>query len=450
MPKSEHLVVEPIGLAPDALAGQVAVVTGGGQGIGREIAIVFARLGARVVIAEISPTGQETERIVREAGGQALFVKTDVASEADVAGLAHRTRGAFGPADVLINNAILSPVAPVLEMDVALWDRVMAVNLRGTFLTCKAFLPGMLARKRGTIVNMVSTDAMPFISAYIASKQGIAGFSQSLAAEVGPEGVRVIAFVPGMVDTPGLRGAAQDLAPRLGMSRDEFLGMAMPAGRAALATACLVVALADEYHGEQVDGYTVLERAGFAAAPGAEAKVIAPLVESAPSPGPLSAPSLGPVSDRAPWRDRAAVLQQAVTLSQQLQEVIAETAAEFNRLPVFVRPLAQRGFRSKSGQRTQDWTGTVVELAGQLEKMQAADAPAGAAFRAACPRLKALLDGLLRYYHEAPAETARFTRDAEFIAHTTQVLGRREAVVRSLIVALDTLQTSSNSHGSGF
>ena len=449
MPKSEHLTVEQVGLAPDALAGQVAVVTGAGQGIGREIAIVFARLGARVVIAEISPTGQETEHIVREAGGQALFVKTDVASEADVAGLAHRTRGAFGPADVLINNAILSPVAPVLEMDVALWDRVMAVNLRGTFLTCKAFLPGMLARQRGTIVNMVSTDAMPFISAYIASKQGIAGFSQSLAAEVGPEGVRVIAFVPGMVDTPGLRGAAQDLAPRLGMSRDEFLGMAMPAGRAALATACLVATLADEYHGEQVDGYTVLERAGFAAAPGAEAKVTAPAVESTPSLGPVSA-SLGPVSDRALRHDRAAAFQQAVMLSQQLQEVIAETAAEFNQLPVFVRPLAQRGFRSKSGQRTQDWTQTAAELARQLEKMQAADATAGAAFRAAQPRLKALLDGLLRYYHEAPAETARFTRDAEFIAHTTQVLGRREAVVRSLIAALDTLQTLSNSNGSGF
>jgi len=431
MPKSESLPVEQIGLAPDALAGQVAVVTGAGQGIGREIAIAFARLGASVVVAEISDMGQDTARLIEESGGKSLFVKTDVASEADVAGLAHRTRGAFGPADVLINNAILSPVAPVLEMDVALWDRVMAVNLRGTFLTCKAFLPGMLARKRGTIVNMVSTDAMPFISAYIASKQGIAGFSQSLAAEVGPEGVRVIVFVPGMVDTPGLRGAAQDLAPRLGMSRDEFLGMAMPAGRAALATACLVIALADEYHGEQVDGYTVLERAGLATRPGPTVKAAVTPVEPAPS--------LRSVSDRAPELGRTEALQQAVALSKQLQEVIAETAAEFNQLPVFVRPLAQRGFRSKSGQRTQDWTRTAVELAGQLEQMQAADAAAGAAFRAAQPRLKALLNGLLRYYHEAPAETARFTQDAEFIAHTAQVLGRREAVVRSLIAALDTL-----------
>ncbi|MBF8283775.1 MAG: 3-oxoacyl-(acyl-carrier-protein) reductase, partial [Anaerolineales bacterium] len=119
MNKVETLAVERVGLARDALAGQVAVVTGGGRGIGREIVRAFAWLGARVVIAELSDDGLETERMVKEAGGQALFVKTDVSSEAEVAGLARRTREAFGPVNILVNNAILCPVAPVLEMDAA-------------------------------------------------------------------------------------------------------------------------------------------------------------------------------------------------------------------------------------------------------------------------------------------------------------------------------------------
>ncbi len=415
------LIVKPVGLAPDALAGHVAVVTGGGRGIGREVASVFARLRARVVIAEVSVTGRETERVIRDRGGEALFVETDVSDEASVEGLARRVEDAFGPADILINNAIVCPVAPVKELDVALWDRVMDVNLRGTFLTCRAFLPRMRARRRGTIVNMVSTDAMPFLSAYIASKQGIAGFSQSLAAEVGPEGVRVIAFAPGMVDTPGLRRAADELAPRLGMGRDEFMGMAMSAGQAAVATAHLVVALADEYHGEQVDAYTVLERTGLLGAAGGRSDVAAP-----------AAPAAAVVA-----ADEA--LRQAVTLSRRLQEVIAETAAEFEQLPLFVRPLSQRGFRNKAGQRIQDWVRTAEELTASLEQVEAADPAAAAALRADCPRLNRLFDGLIGYYREAPRETARFSKDEEFLAHVTRVMGEREALVRSLAAVLDVI-----------
>jgi len=400
-------------------------VTGAGQGIGREVAIAFARLGASIVIAEISALGQETERIVKEGGGKALFVKTDVSSESDVADLARSTQEMFGRADILINNAIVCPVAAVQDLDVGLWDRVMAVNLRGTFLTCKAFLPGMLAHKRGTIVNMVSTDAMPFLSAYIASKQGITGFSQSLAAEVGPEGVRVIALAPAMVNTPGLRGAAQDLAPRLGLSRDEFLSMAIPADHAATATAYLVVALADEYHGEQIDGYTVPERAGLTTAPGSDVETVSPTAEPAPA---LAA-------------DRAEALRQAVTLSKRLQEVIAKTDAEFKQLPIFVRPLAQRGFKSKAGQRIQDWARTAAKLSAQMKKVEAFDGQAEAEFRAGYPHLKDLLGKLIVHYQEVPAETARFTKDEDALQQVRQLTAERVALIHSLDAALETIQT---------
>ena len=164
----DETTIRAVGFERGELAGQTVVVTGSGRGIGREMAFAFAWLGASVVVAELSDEGLVTERIITEAGGDALFVRTDVSSETEVDRLRRTTQETFGPVSILVNNAIVCPVASVLDMDVAAWDSVMAVNLRGTFLTCRAFLSGMLARKRCTIVNMVSTEAMPYLSAYIA------------------------------------------------------------------------------------------------------------------------------------------------------------------------------------------------------------------------------------------------------------------------------------------
>lgn len=184
----------------------------------------------------------------------------DVSQETDVNRLAETVRREFGPATILIKGAIISPVAPVVDMKP--WDRVIAVNLRGAFLTCRAFLPDMLAREAGTIINMTSAQAMPFAAAYAASKQALAAFSQSLAVEVGGRGVRVIAFGPGIVDTPGLRDALPALARYSPMDVDEALRGAISPEMAAAAMAYLVTRLADDYHGEEVDVYAVLDRAG--------------------------------------------------------------------------------------------------------------------------------------------------------------------------------------------
>jgi NAD(P)-dependent dehydrogenase (short-subunit alcohol dehydrogenase family) len=413
----EDLAVERIGLPPDALAGQVAVVTGGGQGIGREVAVAFAKLGASVVVADTSAAGQETERLIRKGGGRVLFVRADVSDEADVARLARRTQEVFGPAEVLINAAAACPVASVQDLDVALWDRAIAVNLRGTFLTCKAFLPQMLARQRGIIVNVISTDATRFLSAYVASREGVAGFSQSLAVEVGPEGVRVIALAAGVVDAPGLGTAARGLGTAA-------RGLATPADQVAAAIAYLVVALADEYHGEQVDVPTVLARAGLGVGPGADLQTVAPVAEPAP------ASSAG----------RTGALQQALMMSERLQGVIAETAAEFGQLPDFVRPLVRDGFESKAGQCIEDWSLIALELTERLKQMAAADATVGIAFSADYSRLKPMFDGLMRYYHEALSEPACFTTHTEGVAQVRQTMRERESVVRSLLGILEMIQ----------
>ena len=416
----EKQAVERMGLAPDALAGQVAVVTGGGRGIGREVAVALAHLGARVVVAEISTSGERTERAIKRDGGEALFFRADVSRETDVAGLARRTTDVFGPVDVLINNACVRPISSVVSLEAGAWDRVIAVNLRGAFLTCKAFLPRMLDRGRGTIINVVSAYTSPFLSAYVASKQGLAGFSRSLAAEVGPAGVRVIAFAPGAVDTPGRREAAHDLARYLDVRPGEFLRQAMPAGRAAAAVVYLVTALADEYHGQEVDTETILARAGLPAEPAERAE------------------SAGRV-EPADIVDRSKMLQQATTLSERLQVVLAETAAELKQLPDFLRLLAEDGFEGKAGQHIEAWSRTAAELTDRLQGMNTVDSTAASALSADYARLRPLFEGLARYYNEALDEPACFTTETETVFREKDMMQERELVVHSLRQALDAI-----------
>ncbi|MCL5997375.1 MAG: SDR family oxidoreductase [Chloroflexi bacterium] len=446
----EMSAVQRIDLAHDALAGRVAVVTGAGRGIGRETACTLARLGARVAIAERSDMGAETEQRIRAAGGEAIYVNTDVSDAESVTNLARVVTQVLGPVDILINNAIICPAVSVVDMDVSLWDRVIAVNLRGAFLMCKAFLPGMLARHGGVVVNMVSTDAMPCLAAYIASKQGLAGFSQSLAAEVGPQGVRVIAFGPGMVDTPGIRGVAQGLASHLGMSADQFLGMSlhpayeglMPAEHAAAATAYLIVRLADEYHGEVVDAYTVLERAGLIrSAPPLETTA----VRAADTTSPVDLPPAQRQEMRAEMRAEMQVemLAHVVEAGKQLQAVVEQIAAEFDRLPVFVRPLARSGFKSKAGQSIQEWGRTAAMLTDQLNHIAAPDGTALPTLRADFPRLQALSEKLVDYLEGVPAETARFTKDATMLRQVSQLVAERKAVVRAAIQSIQTVLAST-------
>ena len=416
--------LEKLNLLPGSLSGRTAVVTGSGRGIGRELALEFARLGASVVIAELSDEGAETERLIRELDCRGLFVHTDISDPQSVAGLAQETVAAFGPVDYLINNAIHCPVASVLEMDVETWDRVMAVNLRGAFLASKAFLPGMLERGEGVIVNMVSTEAMPYLSAYIASKQGLVAFSRSLASELGDTGVNVVAFAPGFVDTPGLRGAAETLAPHLGLSPDQFLSMSfhpaypgsMPVEDAAAATVYLAIKQAAEFHGEMTTGYELLEKAGYL-----PEAVVAEAFTASETPAPAVPPPGG--SD---------AYQQALELSGVLLQQLAATAQEFDKLPIFIRPMARGGFRSKAGMSLADWQRSLDQLYTLLEGSLEGDAVAAGRIQKENPRLIAYLGKLAAYYTGVPAETARFTKDQEFLKEVQSITQSRLHTIRSL------------------
>ena len=187
---------------------KVAIVTGAGRGLGERYARALAAEGAKVVVAEVDrSTGEGVARSIVEGGGEAIFVPTDVASEASTSDLAAATVGRYGAIDILVNNAARFAgisLKPVEELSAAEWDGVLAVNLRGLFLTVRAVLPHMKKQGRGKIVNVASNTVFsgaPLMSHYVASKAGVIGFTRSLAKEVGPHGICANVLAPGLTDT---------------------------------------------------------------------------------------------------------------------------------------------------------------------------------------------------------------------------------------------------------
>lgn len=192
--------------SPRALAGQVAVVTGGGRGIGRAIAQGLAGAGATVaVVARSADELAETVRMIEEAGGRALALPADVADRAAVEGAVARVEAELGPVDLLVNNAgLLQPIGLAWEVDPDAWWRCVEVNLRGPYLCARAVLPGMVTRRRGRIVNLASVAAVrpiPDGTAYASSKAALVRLTDSLAAEVREFGIAVFAVDPGSVAT---------------------------------------------------------------------------------------------------------------------------------------------------------------------------------------------------------------------------------------------------------
>lgn len=198
--------------------GQVAIVTGAAGGIGRAVTLALAKAGARVAVVDLSaPEGEETARLAREAGGEAIFVRADVSQAQDVAGYVAATLQAWGRIDVFMNNAgWQGPVAPLVDFDDDLFDRVMAINVRGTYLGLKHVLPVMVGQGRGAVVNVGSLGSYVGtrnLTPYTASKHAVLGLTRSVALEVARKGVRVNAVCPGPVDTPMIRAIEAEQAP---------------------------------------------------------------------------------------------------------------------------------------------------------------------------------------------------------------------------------------------
>ena len=229
------------------LAGRSAVVTGGGRGIGAAVARALAEAGARVLVAARHPAEVETVAAgLRRAGGVAFATRCDVTDATSVTELARTARDQLGAVDILVNNAGTASAAPVLKITPDEWQRLFAVNATGTLFVTQAFLPAMLERSWGRIVNVASIAGLTGakrIAAYTAMKHAVVGFTRAVAAEVSGSGVTVNAVCPGYVDTPLTEESLARISERTKRTRAESLQAVLAhAGQPRLVTADEVAA----------------------------------------------------------------------------------------------------------------------------------------------------------------------------------------------------------------
>jgi NAD(P)-dependent dehydrogenase (short-subunit alcohol dehydrogenase family) len=209
------------------LRDKVVLVTGASGGIGQALAAEFARTGAMVVVSSRNEHKlQALAKRLKSDGGQAVPLRCDVVEKEQVDALCTIITERVGTVQILINNAGLARAASFLEMEDRLWNEILRVNLTGTYNCCKAFLPGMIHRGWGRIINIASTTAKvaySHVSAYTASKHGVLGLTRSLALETAKLGVTVNAICPGYVDTESARENARRMAETTGKTLDDIL-----------------------------------------------------------------------------------------------------------------------------------------------------------------------------------------------------------------------------------
>jgi 3-hydroxybutyrate dehydrogenase len=208
-----------------ALSGRRALVTGGGRGIGRAVALDLGRAGAAVAVA--ARTRAEVEKVAAEiggGGGRAAALTIDVADPESVRAAFAQAREALGGIDILVSGAGVAPTAPLARTSDAVWRQVIETNLSGVFYCLREALPEMTARGWGRVVNLASIagkTGYPYIGAYAASKHGVLGLTKCAALEVATTGVTVNAVCPGYVDTPMLEAGVTRIVEKTGLTREE-------------------------------------------------------------------------------------------------------------------------------------------------------------------------------------------------------------------------------------
>lgn len=366
-------------LPADALAGEVAIVTGAGRGIGLEAARALIWLGARVILAEIDQeNGKDAERrLAQEFSPEVVrFVQADVGDEQSLSRLKSAALDAFGRVDVVINNATITPMGPVQDVPIDRWDASYRVNLRGPVLLAQAFLPGMLERDSGVFV-CVSSVGEAYMGAYETFKAAQSHLARTLDAEC--EGTGVVAFTigPGLVRTPGAEAGIAALAPLYDKTVEEFYAMSeehIISAEAAGAGFAAAVALADRFRGQEIGSVQALRAAGIPLPSEAEREAVA-------------------LSRQA--------FEMARSLCDQVRTTLAEQSAGWQERPFFERQWVARDFKRQTGKPVDWW----LESLEQLEDALAAQDGAAVA------ETQVPLPKLVGYYEHLQELAASYEKD---------------------------------------
>jgi NAD(P)-dependent dehydrogenase (short-subunit alcohol dehydrogenase family) len=394
------MLIETGKLTRTTLAGQTAVVTGAGGGIGYETARALLWMGASVVIAEINAKTGKTAAIQlgkEFSPANVLFIQTDVGSESSVSRLARQVMRRFSKVDILINNATVTPLGAVQDVAIKQWDWSYQVNLRGPVLLTQAFLPGMLARRHGVLIS-VSSYGPAYMGAYEIFKKAQTELANTLAAELEDSGVFALTIGPGYVPTDTARAGIEAVARMYGKDPAIFYEMVKAqtlTAEAAGAGFAAAAALAEQFHGQEIASIVALNAAGIE-------------MESEDQQAPARMFSSEEFADLG-------------AKTRAVYNTLAEHARSWNDFNMFQRQWLLRTFQKDAGMNTEQW----LQLLGRLEeKANSQDAAAIAA-------LNLPLAGLVKYYSGLHDRAMSFVKDpVEREKQLTIVRGWQEEVER--------------------
>ena len=339
-------------LTRQSLAGQVAVVTGAGGGIGYEAARALAWLGARVIIAEVDARKGKpaAARLAEELGaGNVTFVQTDVGDERSVGRLAQQALRACGKVDIVLNNATVTPLGAVKDVPIKDWDASYRVNLRGPVLLAQAFLPGMLERNYGVFV-CVSSYGLAYMGAYENLKKTQVELANTLDAELEQTGVIAFTIGPGVVLTETFQTQVARLAPMYGKTTAEFHELVkdqLISVEAAGAGFAAAVALAGRFRGQEIGSVQALQAAGIE--PARDAQI-------------SEKPSLTP-----------AQVEQVLQLCRQVRTTLLEQSAGWKQRSIFEQQWMLRDFKKHAGMPVEQWLAALDALEQCADRQEGAD-----------------------------------------------------------------------------